>query len=201
MRWFTLEHSRAAWWADIALYAAASLSLCLTLLAGSPAGSGLTLTLWAVTGVASWTLVEYVLHRFVLHGLPPFSDWHAEHHRRPTALIASPTWITVLLFLGLAAGPAWWLLGRWPACALSFGLVTGYLGYGLAHHATHHRVPWLSPRNAWLARRRRSHALHHAHHGHAVMFPEAGSRHFGVTLDFWDQVFGTATAPAPGRQP
>jgi len=54
--------------------------------------------------------------------------------------------------------PAWAAAGLGPATALSFGLVSGYLAYGLTHHATHHAVPGLGRNNAWLARRRRWHA-------------------------------------------
>ena len=45
----------------------------------------------ALLGLVAWTLLEYVLHRFVLHGMQPFQAWHAEHHRRPQALIGTPT--------------------------------------------------------------------------------------------------------------
>jgi hypothetical protein len=98
----------------------------------------------------------------VLHGLPPFSRWHAHHHDRPKALIALPTLLSAGLFALLAVAPAWLVWGPWPACALSFGLVTGYGIYGLTHHATHHRVPGWAQRSAWLSRRRRWHARHHA---------------------------------------
>ena len=197
MPFLTLEHSPGAYRADFVFYGTALLGMLLWLLLRSPAGRALELVGWAFAGGAGWTLVEYLLHRFVLHGLPPFSRWHAEHHRRPTALIASPTVFTVSLFAMLAALPAWLWLGAWPACALIFGLVGGYLAYGLTHHATHHALPFALPfigaRGAWLSRRKRWHALHHA--------TPAGTRHalghFGVSSGFWDQVFGTLGRRAP----
>lgn len=192
-----LEHSTVAYRADHALYGALSLSLAALLAWGSPVGSRPSLAAWALVGVGSWTLVEYLLHRFVLHGLPPFSRWHADHHDRPKALIASPTLLSVGLFALLAVGPAWILWGPWPACALSFGLITGYGFYGLTHHATHHRAPAWAQHSAWLSRRRRWHARHHA-----ASRSGAPVGHFGVSLTLWDHVFrtdGTATPSNRGR--
>jgi len=180
-----LEHSPSAYRLDFVLYGLTSLAMAAALVFGSPAGSAWTLVAWVLAGGLRWTLAEYLLHRFVLHGVSPFKDWHAEHHRRPTALIGTPTWITATLFVTVAALPAWALLGAWPACALTFGLLTGYLVYGLTHHATHHGVPGLGRRSAWLARRRRWHAQHHAARG-AVL-----PGHYGVSLSLWDHAFGT----------
>jgi cyclopropane-fatty-acyl-phospholipid synthase len=191
-----LEHSPTAYRLDFAIYAGVSVALATALLVASPTGSGALLTACALGGLLAWSPVEYGLHRFVLHRLRPFSAWHDEHHRRPTALIGSPTWITLTLFATLVAAPAAWLLGAWPACALTFGLLTGYLGYGLTHHATHHAVPAFSRRNAWLSRRRRWHALHHQAHrakpGDAQAAAALQPGHYGVSSALWDHVFRTA---------
>lgn len=197
---FVLEHSPAAYRADFAFYGLAVALIAFVLVRYSPYGMGGELLLWALSGGLAWTLIEYVLHRFVLHGLPPFSRWHAEHHSRPAALIASPTFFTATLFATLAALPGWWLLGAWPDCAVMFGLLAGYLAYGLTHHATHHSSPWLRGRSAWLLRRRRWHALHH---GAAAAGVASKQGNFGVSSDLWDRVFGTRKAsvskPAPPR--
>jgi sterol desaturase/sphingolipid hydroxylase (fatty acid hydroxylase superfamily) len=191
-----LEHSTAAYRADLALYGVLSLGLAALLALGGPPGSRPALAAWALAGGTLWTLVEYLLHRFVLHGLAPFSRWHADHHDRPKALISSPTILSVGLFALLAVAPAWYLWGPWPACALSFGLITGYGIYGLTHHATHHRVPAWAQRSAWLSRRRRWHARHHA-----ASRAGAPVGHFGVSLDFWDHVFGTHGAAVVSSHP
>ena len=199
MTLLTLEHSPAAYRADFALYGAACLTLASFILLGRPPHSGSALALWVLSGGAGWTLAEYLLHRFVLHGLPPFEAWHLEHHRRPTALMGSPTLVSATLFASLVSAPAWWLLGGWPAAALSLGMLSGYLVYGLVHHATHHAaepagsMPGLQ--SEWLVRRRRWHALHHAKRPAG-----APTIHFGVSSGLWDAVFGTARAPR-GQRP
>jgi hypothetical protein len=66
----------------------------------------LELVALALLGLVAWTLLEYALHRFVLHGLQPFRTWHAEHHRRPRALIGTPTILSATLIAALGGHPA-----------------------------------------------------------------------------------------------
>jgi cyclopropane-fatty-acyl-phospholipid synthase len=176
---FALEHGRAACAADIAIYAAAVAILAGVLIGADAKAPRIELAALALAGLAGWTLVEYAMHRFVLHGIEPFRRWHALHHERPRALIGTPTILSALIFVVLAFLPALVLAGPWRAGALTLGLVAGYLAYTVMHHATHH---W-SGRIAWLNRRKRWHALHH--HG-------ARPACFGVTTGFWDRAFGTA---------
>ena len=187
---FSLEHSQRADRVDQACYVTACAALALALLLGSPTGQAGALWLAAVAGGALWTLAEYLLHRFVLHGVPPFNRWHAEHHRRPTARIGSPTLLSASLFAVLAAAPALWLLGPWLAAALMLGLLTGYLLYGVMHQGLHNVGPLGPHRGPWLTRRRRWHAQHHRSGGGAPA-------HFGVTSGLWDRVFGTASPLRP----
>ena len=135
----------------------------------------------ALAGLVSWTAIEYALHRFVLHGMQPFARWHAEHHQRPRALICSPTIVSASLIVTLVFLPALLLGGLWRACALTLGVLAGYLAYAITHHATHH---WRAD-NAWMKDRKRWHALHHRQADHPG--------HYGVTSAFWDHVFGSAT--------
>lgn len=175
----SLEHGTNAYRADFALYGTAVLGLGGSLLVAAPSAQALSLAGISLAGLASWSLLEYLLHRFVLHGLQPFKGWHAQHHARPTALICAPTLLSAALIVVLVYAPAWWLTGAWPATALSFGVVTGYLGYAVTHHATHH---WRAG-GAWLRRRKRWHAQHH----HAAR-PDC----YGVTSAIWDHAFGSA---------
>lgn len=200
MHLFSLEQSPAAYRLDFALYAVLCLGLASTLLVASPVGKGGVLCLWILGGAVLWSLLEYLLHRFVLHGMAPFSRWHAQHHLHPRALIASPPALSLSSFLLLATLPAWWLLGVWPSLALTLGLLGSYLVYGLTHHATHHSTaPWVQ-RNAWVSQRRLCHAMHHAAHHIEARGQACKPCHFGVTNSFWDAVFGTHTAIRPLRE-
>jgi len=202
MSLFSLEHSAAEYAADFFLYTIACLAGATWLILSSPGGLAATLITCTIAGLIAWTLVEYVVHRYMLHGLAPFNRWHAEHHRRPAARIGSPIVLSASLLFLFAALPAWSMFGGWVAAALTLGLATGYLTYGLAHHATHHRIPFIDGhRNgvepfragwrtaltkSWLRQRRRLHVMHHA------VRSDPQSVHFGVTTAFWDRVFGTA---------
>lgn len=180
---FTLEHGKLAYRADFAAYGAAVLLLAAFLLADSPHAQRLAIAALVLLGLASWTLIEYVLHRFVLHGLPPFRGWHAQHHQRPMALICTPTLVSATLIFTLVFVPALALGNAWRAAALTLGVLTGYLAYTITHHATHH---WRAE-GAWLRRRKRWHALHHR--------PLAHPGCYGVTSEVWDHVFGSTAPP------
>lgn len=176
---FTLEQSKAAYRADFALYVAPVVCLSTYLMVAGPQDHQVQLFAITLVGLAAWTFIEYALHRFVLHGLHPFRRWHAAHHERPRALICTPTLLSALLICALVFLPALLLGGAWRACALTIGLLIGYLVYAITHHATHH---WRA-NSAWLLQRKHWHALHH-HIG------QPG--HYGVTSAFWDHVFGSA---------
>lgn len=180
---FTLEHSKLAYRTDFALYGVAVASLTAVLVLDGLAAQRFESALWVAAGLAGWSLIEYVLHRFVLHGLQPFRGWHTEHHERPTALICAPTLLSAALIAALVFLPALRLGGLWRACAVTLGVVGGYLAYAITHHATHH---WRADGN-WLRERKRWHALHHHRR-----WPGC----YGVTSGIWDRVFATA-CPAP----
>lgn len=184
---FSLEHGPAAERADILFYGAVALTLASLLLA-VPAGRHLLNAGIVLAGLIGWTLLEYLLHRWVLHAIPPFDRWHAEHHARPMALIGTPTVFSAALFGGLIFAPARWALGAWPAAALMLGMLLGYLAYALVHGAVHQGAA----SNPWLRGRQRWHALHHRAAGEPAFF--------GVTSGLWDRVFGsgpTGRGPRP----
>jgi cyclopropane-fatty-acyl-phospholipid synthase len=175
---FSLEHGKASYGADFVCYGLLVAALAVAVLADLPAALALRALGWAAAGVALWSLAEYLLHRWVLHGLQPFKRWHALHHDRPRALIATPTALTVALFFAFVFLPAWWLGPPWRGCALTLGVLAGYLGYTVTHHAVHH---WHGA-SPWLRQHKRWHALHH----------RAGSEAcYGVTSAFWDRVFAS----------
>lgn len=174
-----IEHRPWAYRLDFALYTLASVLMASYLFAASPPDRRDTLWLTALMGLVCWPFLEYGLHRFVLHGLKPFSTWHAEHHRRPRALICTPTVLSAALIGLLVFTPSALLGDRWTALSLTFGLLTGYLGYAITHHAIHH---WQG-NSAWFKRRQRCHAMHHD-----LRRPQG---HYGVLSSLWDEVMGT----------
>ena len=179
MNIFKLEHSKTAYRADLALYCIIVLALAAFLLVYGPHGQRVAIVSYALAGLVSWPAIEYALHRFVLHGVQPFRRWHEEHHRRPRAIIFTPTILSAALIAVLVFLPALLATDLWRACGLSLGVLTGYLAYTITHHAVHH---WHAD-IAWLKRRKHWHALHH----HRIDQPG----YYGVTSALLDQVFGS----------
>ena len=183
---FTLKHSKLAYRIDMILYVAASMALAAFLIIAAPPRQWVVIVVCVLIGLLSWTLIEYLLHRFVLHGLQPFSTWHALHHRHPAELICTPTLLSLTLIGVLVFLPVLMLGGWWRAWALTLGVLSGYLAYSITHHAIHH---WRA-NNTWSKRRKYLHALHH----NAASHPG----YYGVTSPFWDCVFGTNHHPGSG---
>jgi sterol desaturase/sphingolipid hydroxylase (fatty acid hydroxylase superfamily) len=179
MKIFMPEHSKSAYFADFVLYGIAVFLLALFLLIQGPQSQAAGLFGLVALGLLFWTAIEYFIHRFILHGVPPFQRWHEEHHRRPAALIRTPTILSASLILILIFIPMFMFSSDlWKACALTLGLLVGYLYYTVTHHAIHH---WKT-KNKWLKQRQHWHGLHHD-------LKESGR--YGITNKFWDWVFGS----------
>lgn len=176
---FSLEHSKVEYYADFVLYSLAVVALAIFLLLDSPREQWLATVATVLVGLASWTSIEYALHRFVLHVLPPFCHWHALHHQRPMALICTPTILSASLIITLIFLPMLAMSNLWRASAMTLGILAGYLLYSIVHHAIHH---WHVD-NAWLKKLKYWHGQHH-HTGRLCCF--------GVTSTFWDRVCGSA---------
>jgi sterol desaturase/sphingolipid hydroxylase (fatty acid hydroxylase superfamily) len=183
---FTIEHSKAAYWADFGLYAIAIVALALFLIMSAEKIGFFQMSGFVIVGFAMWTFLEYAIHRFVLHGMQPFKTWHARHHLRPRALILAPTILTGTLIGLLIFAPLFLVSSAMPASAITVGLLIGYFGYALLHHAIHHwHTNWST---SWLGRfdfmrmRKRMHAVHHM---------QSAPTNFGVTSTLWDRVFGS----------
>jgi len=181
LKGFTLEHGRKAYLTDLWFYAITSIIWLIWLIVSA--------STWPVIrqigsfgsyflGLISWTLLEYVIHRFVLHKVQPFEGWHQAHHQRPTAFITSPTAVTVLVFLVLVAWPAYIWTPIWFGLSYSGGIFTGSAIYSWVHHFVHQR----RLKNSWLMDRKIWHALHHRPQKQLC---------FGVTTSLWDRVFKT----------
>jgi sterol desaturase/sphingolipid hydroxylase (fatty acid hydroxylase superfamily) len=134
--------------------------------------------LYAVAGIVTWTLVEYLMHRFVFHHVPLFRGMHAKHHEDHEALVGTPAWLSLPTMVVVAACLVG-ALGLEMGGGLTIGLALGYWWYISVHHILHH---WQLPNRGYALRLKRRHALHHHIDEDA---------NFGVTSGLWDAVFGT----------
>ncbi len=147
--------------------------------------SGLQIfSIWA-TGIFSWTITEYTLHRFVFHLTPKterakkFSYIiHGNHHHYPRdkqRLFMPP--IPSLILASFFFSLQYLILGK-MAFMFFPGFILGYLIYGSMHYAIHAwNPPFQFMKPLW-----RNHHLHHYKDEH---------RGFGVSTTFWDRLFGT----------
>jgi 4-hydroxysphinganine ceramide fatty acyl 2-hydroxylase len=136
-------------------------------------------------GILLWTLLEYLIHRYVFHYEPKTRLGkrlhyiiHGVHHDYPNdarRLVMPPSVSIPLAFLfyGLFV-----LIFRHLAPSVFAGLVFGYVCYDMLHYATHHfpmkRGIWL-----WL---KQYHLRHHYKDDHLG---------FGISSPLWDYVFRT----------
>lgn len=133
-----------------------------------------------LAGFLWWSLLEYLLHRFLFHRKNRFfGRRHLQHHARvKERLLALAPWPSAVIGAVLHAGLLFAFLDRATAAPLFVGFLGGYLLYEYVHYAVHyHRQR--TPIGRWL---RAYHMLHH----HKT--PKA---RYGVTSPVWDMVFGT----------
>ena len=136
-----------------------------------------------IVGFISSGLLEYILHRWVLHGpLSMARRGHVQHHAEPRALISTPLFVIMTGALVI-----WGLLGlvlpAGVAALLVFGLYAGYNYFALVHHVQHHRGNDL----ACFGYLRRHERHHHLHHHRQVV-------NFGISTAIWDRLFGSLPA-------
>jgi sterol desaturase/sphingolipid hydroxylase (fatty acid hydroxylase superfamily) len=148
--------------------------------AASGAGALPAFLLAAAGGYASWTLLEYLVHRFVYHRVRWFRRLHDSHHAHPQELFGGPPVVTVALILTIAFVA---LFGRPEGLAegAAFGMLAGYMAYMAVHHAAHHRI--MRP-GGLPDRICRHHLRHHF---------DTEERFFGISTSFWDRILGTGT--------
>ena len=174
--------SRGAFFADFYAYPAAAAILITAAVASSP-GRWMATVAAVAAGLVLWSLVEYLLHRYVLHHVKWVKDQHDVHHGDQKALVGTPTWFSLLVFAAFVTLPTLLATTLETALALTGGMMLGYLWYVTAHYGMHH---WRIKSSSYLGGLRRHHALHHH-------FEDLGN--FGVTSRFWDRVFRTHLKP------
>ena len=148
-----------------------------------------------VLGTQVWFLFEYLLHRFAMHHLHGKGIMSREHllHHVAAGWTFSTTHLLSWAGMLLVGWLAWFPLG-WVTVSMAFGISLaigwsfGYFFYEYVHAQAH----LSAPRNRYQ-RRLRTHHFHH-HFGHPM------SNH-GVTIRFWDRVFGTLQEPDQVRVP
>jgi sterol desaturase/sphingolipid hydroxylase (fatty acid hydroxylase superfamily) len=138
----------------------------------------------------SWTLFEYIAHRFLFHlkakselGKRLVYIFHENHHEFPRdterlfmppipSIIMATVIFSVFACISLlSTGSAGY------AMVFFSGFITGYLAYVSMHYAIHAYAPPKYFKALW-----RNHHLHH------YKCPEKA---FGVSSVLWDKVFGT----------
>jgi sterol desaturase/sphingolipid hydroxylase (fatty acid hydroxylase superfamily) len=158
-------------------------------------------------GALFWSLLEYVIHRFVFH--PP--QWVEEETRAVTGSLepgaavmpALPTWRHKFYFLvhgvhhdypndsrrlvmppsvSIPLAVVFYALFTWaigPLTPAAFaGLVGGYLVYDTTHYLTHHSAG----KTALGRYQKKRHFRHHYYDS---------TRNFGVSSPLWDVIWGT----------
>jgi sterol desaturase/sphingolipid hydroxylase (fatty acid hydroxylase superfamily) len=178
--------SKTAYYADFAVYAIV-LSVLIPVATLHAGWTQLIHWFAAFTAAAAcWTLLEYLLHCFVLHRPSMFASMHAVHHASPRAYVGTPTWVSLGIIWLVVFVPAWRGVSFNVASGLTAGMMMGFLWYGIVHHVIHYRRPRLLA--SWMPATTQRHLRHHH---------SARPGNFGVTIPLWDHVFGTVLDERP----
>jgi len=145
-----------------------------------------------VAAIPVWTLVEYLFHRYVLHGrfaagkgmvrqflhrrLDPL---HWEHHAHPFDGLHINGELRDLLPLFFVAAPLSYLAPVYTLPVLLAGVVQSYVAEEWIHHSVH----FYNFRSPYFRYIKRHHFYHHS--------PKGMEEGYGLTNGFWDIVFKT----------
>jgi len=143
-------------------------------------------------GVLLWTLLEYILHRYLGHvhkGKNFFKTEHLQHHGKfayfaPAHKKLIAAIVVFCLFLGLMS----LIFPVLYTFSFLLGTYSMYALYEITHFRFHSKLP-VAPIFIVL---RKHHFFHHFHN------PKTN---FGVTSRIWDRVFGTFTSVEKVRVP
>ncbi|RAI00659.1 hypothetical protein DLJ53_15495 [Acuticoccus sediminis] len=161
----------------------------------------LELVLGAVYGIAVYSLVEYLMHRFLYHWEPEnrfvrfitadVGRHHMRHHREPSdykaAINAVQTPVVILcavLALAVLVMPQP-LKAAWLISVVSGSM--NYVAQELVHFGTHH----MRMTSGLLNVVKRHHMLHHYRNENA---------NFGLFWTFWDRLLGTSYEQVARRE-
>ncbi|NXG37524.1 FA2H hydroxylase, partial [Dromaius novaehollandiae] len=140
-------------------------------------------------GMFLWSLIEYLIHRFVFHMKPPASNYylitlhfllHGQHHKSPfdsSRLVFPPVpaSLVVVVFYWLLRV----LLPEVLGLSMFVGGLCGYVVYDMMHYYLHYGSP---KKGTYLYGLKAYHVKHHFEH------QKSG---FGISTRFWDYPFQT----------
>lgn len=140
----------------------------------------------ALLGVLTWTLLEYVIHRWLGHHPAlrrnPFGREHVRHHSEGDYFAPTSKKVVVVgAALVVMGAPVVAVAGSHGA-AWALGLVGFYVAYEILHRREHTHAG-IGAYGRWARR-------HHFHHH----FVDPRTNH-GVTSPLWDLVFRTYRRP------
>jgi len=143
-------------------------------------------------GVGFWTLLEYLVHRFVLHGRFPdgpgalrhrmhtfFDTMHGDHHLRPWDGMYINGYLDALPFGVLFAIVSFLIGPHYKAPVFVAGLLQSYVLEEWVHYSVH----FCFFKGRYFRYIRYHHWYHHSRRG--------GEQAFGLTSGIWDLVSGT----------
>lgn len=141
--------------------------------------------LWFLSGVATWSFFEYILHRYLFHiAETAFKGskrlqyvLHGVHHEYPndaqrTLLPSVPKVLMTIPFFGL-----YYLVFGPSGAFFASGFLMGYYIYSLIHYSIHRFKAPKMLKPLW----EHHHRHHHLHDDKA----------YGVSSTLWDHVFDT----------
>ena len=145
----------------------------------------LSIAVYFIAGILSWSLFEYIAHRYIFHMDTATKlrekiqyAFHGVHHEYPrdTDRVVMPP--VPSFIIGVVIITIFRLLFGISGFSIVAGFLSGYASYALIHYTIHTRIP---PKNftgkLWM---------HHSYHHY-----KNDEKAFGVSTPLWDYVFGT----------
>ena len=177
--------TRTPLWVPIAMFVSTIVAFVYYNLKNEIFPKEISLVLYFV-GLLSWSLVEYIVHRFVYHTetnsdafLSVQHSAHGIHHQHPRDKdrLAMPPLPGIILASSLFG--LFYLIMQSYAIIFFPGFLTGYIMYITMHYAQHRvRKPIYKPwQKLWI-----HHAYHHYKNPYAA---------YGVSTRLWDFIFRT----------
>lgn len=150
--------------------------------------------LFFLIGIFAWTVVEYLLHRFIFHYYPGSTFgkrihfiFHGVHHDYPKdkmRLVLPPS---VSIPLAMAFYLLFSLfLAQNQLYAFFAGFLIGYLVYDMLHYALHH----YNFKSGLMKKVKQHHMLHHYHDS---------TKGYGVSSSLWDNILQSQFTNRPKK--